>query len=1045
MANVQPQYVNLGSPNQGNGDPLRQAFDKSNKNFSNIFNTGIANTSLEFQDETISNPNGNILFGNLAPAGFLRLSNVTQLRIPGAAKPNQFIVSLDANNPGNVAWGNGVTGPQWAVQFNNNNSFTGTSGLTYSTANATLTVASDIVATGQVSASTARIGTVPDAPTFEINSVGNVLIRGSLQVLGVTTVDNITVGNVANRVFIVASDITNASDPLLNGSGIQIGNIGDANTGVSNITVLYNSVSNTVAFSREISTPSGFNTASLNSSSVQSLQGDFDLVIARDIVTDTITGDFGDLGQLLISNTAVATARNNNSRFLRIRNDAPNADQYSTLQLSVANSISANAGFWDVSADSIRGNLTFGRYTGNDNTADSTPAVWLASDGQVYARGYNLLNGDPITGGGFAAGSNGQIQYNVDGFLTGSNNLVYTYADNRLDFVGDLNIVGQYLVDNVAIATQAAGLDGALQFANGISVNGSNALRFFSESNTLALIGNLEVSGFYTTPDVWVPASNVANSDVYLNAVVYDPVGNQWFAGGQAGNILQANSNLYQWSRSAINTGGYDIGTMAAGGGVIVAGVQLPDAVTSTAAFYSTDSGQTWSNSSLFQSGLKLNGGFYSQGAFALVGYRPVIGAGDEIWYSVNGGRTYTIATTPSGETLRDITSSGPLWVSVGGDATAVVLNSTNLDTWANVTLPVIPGGIPALYATTWGKNIFVAGGNSGAVLTSLDGYNWRYSRLQPGSLDDIRAIEFQNGFFLAASRQGNIYISYDGVVWQSQDSGIASPRGSLLGLGTNSNTAIAVGSNANITVGNIDFFGGGYAEFADVVSGNIATPGNLVANTVYTDNIFTRNGQPLGVSRIIAGTNITISSTGADGTGNVTINSAGGGGGGGGAAMPAGPPGSIQFNATTGSSNVLGGSANLNWYNNINTLELLGNLDVDVIDNDNLNVRNINATGNVTLGNVGDVHIRGGSSGYALVTDGTGNLQWQPRSLNANVNTLFEIPTASEINSALPPGYTPLDGSILFDTNSRATNIQPFYIYGGGSWRQILTSAAIE
>jgi len=57
----------------------------------------------------------------------------------------------------------------------------------------------------------------------------------------------------------------------------------------------------------------------------------------------------------------------------------------------------------------------------------------------------------------------------------------------------------------------------------------------------------------------------------------------------------------------------------------------------------------------------------------------------------------------------------------------------------------------------------------------------------------------------------------------------------------------------------------------------------------------------------------------------------------------------------------------------------------------------NFASSGNISLGNVGNVHITGGSSGYVLSTDGAGNLTWEPTgspTIIHNGNSNVSIPT---------------------------------------------------
>jgi hypothetical protein len=100
----------------------------------------------------------------------------------------------------------------------------------------------------------------------------------------------------------------------------------------------------------------------------------------------------------------------------------------------------------------------------------------------------------------------------------------------------------------------------------------------------------------------------------------------------------------------------------------------------------------------------------------------------------------------------------------------------------------------------------------------------------------------------------------------------------------------------------------------------NVLTTGNVTANTIYADNYRYANGQPI-------------------------------------AARAGGSNTQVQYN----NNNNFAGSVNF-------TFDSATNL---------LSVPSITLTGNVSLGNVGNVKLFGGNNGYFLQTDGTGNLSW--------------------------------------------------------------------
>jgi hypothetical protein len=164
---------------------------------------------------------------------------------------------------------------------------------------------------------------------------------------------------------------------------------------------------------------------------------------------------------------------------------------------------------------------------------------------------------------------------------------------------------------------------------------------------------------------------------------------------------------------------------------------------------------------------------------------------------------------------------------------------------------------------------------------------------------------------------------------------------------------------------------------------------GNVSANRVYANTYFYANGQPFtanaagnnfqlqynnngafaGIPNVTwNGNSLNLGNVAAlriggglngyflqtDGAGNLSWSAGGGGGGNG---SPGGANTQIQFN----DASTFGGDSGFT-YNK---------------DTDTLSVINVNAIGEVSLGSVSNLTITGGTAGYYLRTDGTGNLTW--------------------------------------------------------------------
>jgi len=88
-------------------------------------------------------------------------------------------------------------------------------------------------------------------------------------------------------------------------------------------------------------------------------------------------------------------------------------------------------------------------------------------------------------------------------------------------------------------------------------------------------------------------------------------------------------------------------------------------------------------------------------------------------------------------------------------------------ETWISST-----GGSAHLNAVTYANNVFVAVGDSGAIITSADGISWT-KRTDPEESTLLNSITYVEGSFIVVGENGIIRISTDnGVKWITQNSG---------------------------------------------------------------------------------------------------------------------------------------------------------------------------------------------------------------------------------------------------------------------------------
>lgn len=173
------------------------------------------------------------------------------------------------------------------------------------------------------------------------------------------------------------------------------------------------------------------------------------------------------------------------------------------------------------------------------------------------------------------------------------------------------------------------------------------------------------------------------------------------------------------------------------------------------------------------------------------------------------------------------------------------------------------------------------------------------------------------------------------------------------------------LGVGDTLLVDNLAVTGEGNIVGNLVVGGNVTVNGSINANlgNVVVENLTVEgesNLGPVGNITISGGSNNYVLRT--DGSGNLTwanIQSE--------IANAAGANTYVQIN----NNNLFGASANFRFDTLTNTLSVDGNANVTT-----MNVTTLNPTVS-NLGPAANVHITGGSNGYVLATDGSGNLSW--------------------------------------------------------------------
>jgi hypothetical protein len=243
-----------------------------------------------------------------------------------------------------------------------------------------------------------------------------------------------------------------------------------------------------------------------------------------------------------------------------------------------------------------------------------------------------------------------------------------------------------------------------------------------------------------------------------------------------------------------------------------------------------SSNGTSWTQ----RSGSATRGVAYGNNTFVAVGGSGTIfTSSDETIYDATGTSSvpsdWTSRTTPTSQTLNEVTYGNSIFVVVGGAGTIITStdgiswtsrtsphsNSINDLTYENSTFVAVgsTGNIitssdgiswtsrtsntsQELFGVAYGNSTFVVVGNSGTVLTSSDGTTWT-SRTSATSANWEGGVTYGNSLFVAVGAGGKMQTSSDGITWTERTSQI--PTGAVIYAVTyGNNIFVALGSGGN-------------------------------------------------------------------------------------------------------------------------------------------------------------------------------------------------------------------------------------------------------
>jgi hypothetical protein len=353
-----------------------------------------------------------------------------------------------------------------------------------------------------------------------------------------------------------------------------------------------------------------------------------------------------------------------------------------------------------------------------------------------------------------------------------------------------------------------------------------------------------------------------------------------------------------------------------------------------------------------------------------------LVAAQDKL-YSSTDGTSWIDLPSPFAATITGLHATDTSFILTG--LAGNIYSSTDGVSWFNISLPASVNVRNLAYSPAVTPQ-FVVVGDAGSIYTSDNGITW--TQRTSGTADDLLGVTYSNATFgwVAVGGDGVILQSADAIIWVD----VGSPYSNVLRSVTYDGTSFVVVGDSGLIAASSDGAVWSTRSSGVIDDLNVINAANLAGNTwLYA---FGQNGRGLSSddnvvwNPLTTGVNKNLRAT--DYAGNLFIT--------------VGSSGTIITselgNVWTDDSIIpeVTGNANFIWDNTNQLLSIAGNI-IPQTDNAyvlgtasnrwaDAHVFNFTATGNVNLGNVQDLTIGGGTSGYVLSTDGVGNLSWVPQ-----------------------------------------------------------------
>ena len=669
------------------------------------------------------------------------------------------------------------------------------------------------------------------------------------------------------------------------------------------------------------------------------------------------TGANVDLPQLDIGEIGFAT----DDRRLYIGNDPvihPAANASTTTQTEILTEVS---------------NLDFGKITGTSNGKINLSNV--VSGQLIVAKNIaNSTNLEWVNAGGNARQPGNYSQYsNVNVHLGDAGSVKLGGGTNGyvLQTDGTGNLTWAAFLTGSVVAGTPGGANSQVQFNDGgTTFGGSSGFTYNQVTGELTNAGNINATagniyGNTIGPHTGTIGATTPNTGAFTSITVANNA-------TITGNITGGNANI---SGRISVTGNANVGNLYSTGLANVGNLRVTSRVQSNLV-PSSDETFDLGSSSLKWKDLYLSGTTITLGTQTISANTNGINISGNLYLPTNSINTASINATTLGGTLT--TASQPNVTSLGNLSTLTVDGVSYLGPAANVK---ISGGVNGYVLTTnglgglsWqpaiatstppgGSNTYIQyndnGSFGGAPGLTYDPINFLVTVpnltasgvLQASNVSNVRILGGTNGQFLKTNGSG-------GLSWATPAGGGGTPGGANGEIQFNDNGAFGANSGltfnpstSTLSVANIS------ATIRTSAQPNITSVGNLSSLTV-TGNITSGNAN-LGnavIANFFVGSGANLTNINGANVGQVA---------------------NANYATYTGTalSATTANTVTTNAQPNITSVGTLTSLTV---------------TGNTTLGNIGNVHINGGSNGQYLSTDGTGNLSWATgQSPDSNANAV--------------------------------------------------------